>query len=249
MSCHSLLQGIFPTQGSKPGFLHCRQIPYCVSHQGSPWKLTLGQAPYTTCYILHWQQSYSCFTEDKTETQRYYAARPESLLCHLNSNMGIHPIIHGCHLHSAYKVKSIGELDAHLGHSSSKSEFFSNLNFKTPSSKAWSRDSSSIRVKCPRSGGQSGARLWLISFAHKTSMAGVFLSSTHIPISTHLLHCFSMLQAYLLNCILLCLPTFSAQKVTGSLHTDVFWVRMWERGPCLWRHIVNGSGYWQSISR
>ena len=31
---HSLLQGIFPTQGSNPGLLHCRQILYCLSHQG-----------------------------------------------------------------------------------------------------------------------------------------------------------------------------------------------------------------------
>ena len=29
------LQGIFLTQGSNPGFLHCRQILYCCSHQGS----------------------------------------------------------------------------------------------------------------------------------------------------------------------------------------------------------------------
>ena len=28
---HSLLQGIFPTQGSKPGLLHCRQIYYHLS--------------------------------------------------------------------------------------------------------------------------------------------------------------------------------------------------------------------------
>ena len=34
--CHSLLQGIFPTQGSNLGFLHCRQILYHMSHQGSP---------------------------------------------------------------------------------------------------------------------------------------------------------------------------------------------------------------------
>ena len=27
--------GIFPTQGSNPGLLHCRQILYCLSHQGS----------------------------------------------------------------------------------------------------------------------------------------------------------------------------------------------------------------------
>ena len=34
---HFLLQGIFPTQGSNPGFLHCRQSLYLLSHQGSPY--------------------------------------------------------------------------------------------------------------------------------------------------------------------------------------------------------------------
>ena len=34
MGCHFLLQGIFLTQGSKPGLLHCRQILYQLSHQG-----------------------------------------------------------------------------------------------------------------------------------------------------------------------------------------------------------------------
>ena len=29
-------RGIFLTQGSNPGLLHCRQIIYCLSHQGSP---------------------------------------------------------------------------------------------------------------------------------------------------------------------------------------------------------------------
>ena len=33
---HSLLQGIFPTQGLNPGLLPCRQILYHLSHQGSP---------------------------------------------------------------------------------------------------------------------------------------------------------------------------------------------------------------------
>ena len=32
---HSLLQGIFLTQGSNLGLLHCRQIPYCLSQQRS----------------------------------------------------------------------------------------------------------------------------------------------------------------------------------------------------------------------
>ena len=34
--CHSILQGIFPTQGSNLGHLHCRWILYHLSHQGSP---------------------------------------------------------------------------------------------------------------------------------------------------------------------------------------------------------------------
>ena len=32
----SLLQGIFPTQGSKPGLPHCRQILYQLSRKGCP---------------------------------------------------------------------------------------------------------------------------------------------------------------------------------------------------------------------
>ena len=33
---HSLLQGVFLTQGSNLGLLHCRQILYHLSHQGTP---------------------------------------------------------------------------------------------------------------------------------------------------------------------------------------------------------------------
>ena len=36
VGCHSLLQEIFPTQGSNLGLLHCRQILYQLSHLGSP---------------------------------------------------------------------------------------------------------------------------------------------------------------------------------------------------------------------
>ena len=32
----SLLQGIFPAQGSNPGLLHCRRVLYQLSRQGSP---------------------------------------------------------------------------------------------------------------------------------------------------------------------------------------------------------------------
>ena len=39
---HFLLQGIFPTQRLNPGILHCRQILYQLSHQGSPTKIKVG---------------------------------------------------------------------------------------------------------------------------------------------------------------------------------------------------------------
>ena len=49
---HSLLQGIFPTQESNLGPLHCRQILYCLSCQGSPlilavdWKNEKTESEY-----------------------------------------------------------------------------------------------------------------------------------------------------------------------------------------------------------
>ena len=35
VDCHSLLQGIFLTQGSNQGLLHCRQILYHLSYQAN----------------------------------------------------------------------------------------------------------------------------------------------------------------------------------------------------------------------
>ena len=43
----SLLQGIFPTQESKPGLLPCRQILYQLSHQGSPRILEWVAYPFS----------------------------------------------------------------------------------------------------------------------------------------------------------------------------------------------------------
>ena len=43
----SLLQGIFPTQGSNPGLLHCRCILYQLSHKGSPRTLERVAYPFS----------------------------------------------------------------------------------------------------------------------------------------------------------------------------------------------------------
>ena len=34
VGCHALLKRIFPTEELNPGLPHCRQILYCLSHQG-----------------------------------------------------------------------------------------------------------------------------------------------------------------------------------------------------------------------
>ena len=49
VSCHSLLQVIFPTQRSNWCLLHNREILYHLSHQGSPisWRQVIFTAPQT----------------------------------------------------------------------------------------------------------------------------------------------------------------------------------------------------------
>ena len=44
----SLLQGIFPTQGSNPGLLHCRQILYQLNNKGSPRILEWVAYPFNS---------------------------------------------------------------------------------------------------------------------------------------------------------------------------------------------------------
>ena len=44
----SLLQGIFPTQGSNPGLPHCRQILYHQSHKGSSRILECVAYPFSS---------------------------------------------------------------------------------------------------------------------------------------------------------------------------------------------------------
>ena len=56
--CHTLLQEIFPTQGLNPGLLHCRQILYPLSHQGSPRK-QVGSLSLLQGNLILYQLSYS----------------------------------------------------------------------------------------------------------------------------------------------------------------------------------------------
>jgi len=51
VGCHSLLQGIFLTQGSNLSLLHCRQILHHLSHQGRAPFLGAYYRPRTTVGI------------------------------------------------------------------------------------------------------------------------------------------------------------------------------------------------------
>jgi len=42
VGCHALLQRIFPTQGSNPGLLHCRQILYHLEAPEKPMNTGMG---------------------------------------------------------------------------------------------------------------------------------------------------------------------------------------------------------------
>ena len=52
VGCRALFQGIFLTQESKPGLQHCRQILYCLSHQGSPLITPVYQALRTVSRLV-----------------------------------------------------------------------------------------------------------------------------------------------------------------------------------------------------
>ena len=59
VGCHALLQGIFLTQESNQGLLHCRQILSQLSYQGSPFTVlsspNLACASYAGC-LIQWMQ-------------------------------------------------------------------------------------------------------------------------------------------------------------------------------------------------
>ena len=64
-----LLQGIFPTQGSNPGFPHCRQVLYQLSHKGSPRILEWVVYPFSSrSSWLRNRTGVSCIAGDSLPT-------------------------------------------------------------------------------------------------------------------------------------------------------------------------------------
>ena len=64
---HALFQGIFPTQGSNPHLMHCRQILHPLSHQGSPIIIICNIYCIVSIYIQHGKCSI-CIATSKHHT-------------------------------------------------------------------------------------------------------------------------------------------------------------------------------------
>ena len=82
MGCHTLLQGIFPTQGSNPGPPHCRQILYHLSHQGSP------NIPKNGCKLLRCclcAKAFDCVYHNKLWKILREMGIPDHLTCLLRN--------------------------------------------------------------------------------------------------------------------------------------------------------------------
>ena len=60
VGCQFLLQGIFLTQGSNPGLLHCRQTLYPLSHQGCQTRVQSPLNSYLHMLYFSWLDSIHC---------------------------------------------------------------------------------------------------------------------------------------------------------------------------------------------
>ena len=85
VSCQSLLQGIFPNQGSNPGILHHRQILYQLCHMRSFFvyfnrKVIVLQYYGGFCHALTWI-SHGCTCVPHCEHPSHIPPHPISLGC------------------------------------------------------------------------------------------------------------------------------------------------------------------------
>ena len=100
---HFLLQGIFPSQGSNPGLLHCRQTLYPLSKLSQP-NLTQALASPQATLSHHWDFSDSSLLSGATPTcaSAILPGFPPSngLLSHLDTYPSkAYRYLQTCHLH------------------------------------------------------------------------------------------------------------------------------------------------------
>ena len=84
----SLLQDIFPTQGSNPGLPHCRLILYHLSHRGSPdvGNLISGSSAFSKSSLSIWKFSVYLLLKPGLENlEQYFASVQNKCNCEVVS--------------------------------------------------------------------------------------------------------------------------------------------------------------------
>ena len=98
----SLLQGIFPTQGSNPGLPHCRQILYQLSYQESPVLFV----PFQSRCLLFYLPAFVRISK----IQRIKVARADNVFVvffFLSSSRKLSVFHHGCSQIFHYQVEKV----------------------------------------------------------------------------------------------------------------------------------------------
>lgn len=134
-------------------------------------------------------------------------------------------------------------------HPQSQSSLLIWLNFKTTTGKSWYIDSSSIAIRTQGQVPRTQKNHDLFHFHIRRMQLECFMGYSLLMLRLMSLHSNSSVfpwpSVYPLTSFCYCFAKFFSQKMSGCLHGNVFGVRMWERGPHLWRCMVNGSRYRQ----
>ena len=110
---HSLLQGIFPVQGSNLGLLHCRQILYCLNDLIQTFyhtTLALCSSPYTVCGVCFCLNKYTSYlvlclllNSFCYEASRLWAPLGSHMRCAISEDCGVWPCSSPGHVGSSPK--------------------------------------------------------------------------------------------------------------------------------------------------
>ena len=100
VDCHFLLQGIFPTQGTNLGLPHCRQMLYCLSHQGSPFVMVQKSIWSSTWLVSSWHKAWVLSLQSGGRESFTVVTSPTSWLVAI-------PVCPRCHLPSLFLGNSV----------------------------------------------------------------------------------------------------------------------------------------------
>ena len=87
---HALFQGVFPTQGLNPSRLHCSQILYHLSHDGSPRILEWVAYPFSSAFFLTQELNWDFLSCRRILYQLSYQGSPSRSLLSSISKINIY---------------------------------------------------------------------------------------------------------------------------------------------------------------